>query len=234
MTRRGSSGRPFLRMLQLTIVATVLQLWGAAGDQRKHRSHALKNITIANAAVRVSFSASTGELVSLVNLQSSDGPDEYLNAGASSIQQMPQQTPQLRPFCSNGSTASAFYIKTGGDPARRSGWKGPPLDRCCRMKDSSGANCRWYHSLAECEAALPSWSSLCLSCAAKSTPIGCPMWTDPKPPAPKAGGHGLFLVWLDAAPPPVSLNAGWAGGTPALQNCMPSLAASRCETPGGT
>ena len=35
-------------------------------------------------------------------------------------------------------------MKVGGDPTVRAMWKGPPLDRCCRVADSSGRDCRWY------------------------------------------------------------------------------------------
>lgn len=35
-------------------------------------------------------------------------------------------------------------MKVGGDPTVRAMWKGPPLDRCCRVADSSGRDCRWH------------------------------------------------------------------------------------------
>jgi len=94
-------------------------------------------------------------------------------------------SPAPAPFCTKHQSLGSWYIKTGGEQAVKSGWKGPPLDRCCRTtKDPSGANCHWFNRLAECEAGLKNWSTLCLSCAAKNTPIGCPMWSDSPPPAP--------------------------------------------------
>ena len=48
------------------------------------------------------------------------------------------------------------------------------------------------------------------------------MWSDlPPPPPPAAAGNGLFLAWVDAGLPPIALDPGWAGGTPAPDNGLP-------------
>ena len=99
-------------------------------------------------------------------------------------------------------------MKVGGDPTVRAMWKGPPLDRCCRVADSPT---RGVTAAGACQADLPRWRSACLSCP---QPIGCPAWGPPPPGPGPGGGHGLFLAWVDAAPPPLASGRGWAGGVP--------------------
>jgi hypothetical protein len=182
-------------------------------------------LELANAAVRARFSGATGELLDLINLQSGGGggDDDYLKqrvdvgehvalAGGGIAKPQP-------PFCAQSSN-SHYYIKVGGDPAVTSGWKGPPTDRCCRAKDASGDNCRWFANKAECEAALPGWRTLCLSCASSDKPIGCPTFQGGA--APLGGdSHGLFLAWIDAPVPPMAEHTGWAGGTPDPHSGLP-------------
>ena len=191
-------------------------------------------LTIANGAVSASFSSATGELVSLINIRSAAGPDDYLHpvpgGGTGSSRKAGHWSsasrPPLAPFCASQTPggAGSWYIKTGGDVSIRSGWKGPPTDRCCRAKDASGGNCRWYSTEALCLADLAGWRTLCLSCSVDSNPVGCPMWADPPPPPPPpaAAGNGLFLAWTDAGPPPIALDPGFAGGTPAPDNGLPA------------
>ena len=97
-------------------------------------------LELSNAAVRVRFDGETGELLSLVNLLG-DTADDYLTnltqpAAAAAAR---GNTREQQPFCAQGSGGS-FYIKTGGDPSVKSGWKGPPVDRCCRAKDATGVS----------------------------------------------------------------------------------------------
>jgi hypothetical protein len=192
-----------------------------------HRADTLiTNLTISNNAVRASFDGLTGEFLSLVNLESAGPAADYFTppavARAPSPPSPPTHPPQ--PFClQQGSGTGPWYMKTGGDPNVTAEWKGPPSDRCCRVKDASGSNCRWYPSQPACEVDLRTWQTVCLSCATNPLPVGCPTWTPPPPPPPGTG-HGLFLAWVDAAPPPLAFDAGWAGGTPAPSNGLPPRA----------
>lgn len=169
-------------------------------------------ITLANSAVSVEFSGSTGEIVSLVNLFGSGGPNDYL--GGRSPPGPP--TPPVAPFCVEGPSGH-YYIKTGGDPTVKTGWAGPPSDRCCRANTPSGEDCRWFDTEAGCTAALPRWQQLCLSCNDHPTPIGCPQWG---PSAPSIR-HALFLAWPNAPPPPVASIPGFAGGAPDPASGLP-------------
>ena len=101
------------------------------------------------------------------------------------------------PFCVPEATAGLppYYIKTGGDPSFKVGWKKQSLwDRCCEV---SQGQCRWFASLALCTAALASHVS-CLSCTS-CTEIsnGCPSWQSgcpqpyPPPPPPSRGLTGV-------------------------------------------
>ena len=174
-------------------------------------------LTISNNAVKASFSAANGELLSLFNLQSVGGPDNYLVSPPPAPGPPPPSHP---PFCVQQSVGSGtWYMKTGGDPDVKTQWKGPPLDRCCRAKDQSGQHCRWYPTQAACEGDLANWRQICLSCAKASFPIGCPTWGDDTPP--QRGAHGLFLAWVDASPPAIALDAGWAGDAPDPSNGVP-------------
>lgn len=71
-----------------------------------------------------------------------------------------------------------------------------------------------------CEADVPDWKDVCLSCAANDQSIGCPAFDST---AQLLKGHGLFLAWVDAKPPPIAFNSGFAGGTPAPSNGIPPL-----------
>jgi hypothetical protein len=111
-------------------------------------------------------------------------------------QQQPQQQQQL-PFCVP--TGSAWYMKTGGDPSAKAGWKGPPTDRCCRANDATGDNCIWFGSETACTAALAGWRTRCLACEAHNTSFGCPTFVPdgkgpgpvpPPPPPPPPGPAG--------------------------------------------
>lgn len=192
------------------------------------------SLELSNLAVRATFSPTTGEMLSLVNLRSTSGPDDYLAA----LPPLEQPLPPQQAFCVQRAAANysttlphdpsaailPWYIKTGGDPTIKTGWKGPPLDRCCRVKDTSGSNCRWFDSAAECKAALPN-RSLCLSCDTKRTTLGCPTFAD-APPPPGPPSHGLFLAWVDVGEPLLASSAGWAGGTPSPANGLPGPVAA--------
>lgn len=90
-----------------------------------------------------------------------------------------------RPFCSpqtaattpaeSSMMASSYYIKTGGDPSKRTGWDGGEDDKCCA---SSPQNCRWFATLAACNAALAAGVSCapCGSCRSNRTSVSCPDW----------------------------------------------------------
>jgi hypothetical protein len=80
--------------------------------------------------------------------------------------------PSLKRICVVGSAQSSWYIKTGGDPARTSGWDGGTFDKCCR---SGPASCHWVGSKTSCEAALVAGAQ-CLGCTAGETNLGCPVW----------------------------------------------------------
>jgi len=143
-------------------------------------------LQLSNDAVRVAFDGSTGELLDLVLLRSGgSSPDDYLKSGRHGGAVDHTAPPPPSPFCAQGSTGS-WYIKTGGDAAIKTGWTGPPTDRCCRAKDASGKNCRWYKLKAACEVDLPHWRDVCLSCASDDKPVGCPTFAPP--PAPEPSG----------------------------------------------
>jgi hypothetical protein len=91
-------------------------------------------ITISNNAVKVSFSSTTGELVSLVNLRSEGAPDDYLFTP----QQPPPGPPQpvQAPFCVQQTAGSgSWYMKTGGDPNMKTNWKGVLALALCLYKN---------------------------------------------------------------------------------------------------
>jgi hypothetical protein len=92
-----------------------------------------------------------------------------------------------QPFCVMSIGASGdptWYMRTGGDPAVRTGWDSDAGDRCCRVQDNTGRpidngnapgeDCLWWGSQGECEAALPGWRDTCLSCDTLDTAQGCP------------------------------------------------------------
>ena len=64
-----------------------------------------------------------------------------------------------RPFCVAQDGSAAFFIKTGGNPAVRSGWDNGKNDKCCT---SAPNTCRWYPTLQACTS-LSLSVSLCLS-----------------------------------------------------------------------
>ena len=82
-----------------------------------------------------------------------------------------------KPFCASQSAKanSAWYIKTGGDPATATGWgKGA---KCCR---STRVSCHWYATKEKCTAALN--DTACLPCTRdEASGIGCPRWGEPAP-----------------------------------------------------
>ena len=82
--------------------------------------------------------------------------------------------PGTAAFCDNQS-ASAWYIKVGGDRSVASGWDGGRADKCCR---SSPAACRWFGSQGACDATLSAGAlEHCLACSsAGDESIGCPQW----------------------------------------------------------
>ena len=99
-------------------------------------------------------------------------------------------TASAEPFCVEAA-AGQFYIKTGGDPAKRSGWDGGGADRCC---STDAADCRWFASATSCAEALPLAPIICRACPAAAassaaaaaaagssaaTDVGCPAWSAP-------------------------------------------------------
>jgi hypothetical protein len=82
-----------------------------------------------------------------------------------------------RPFCVAQDGSEAFFIKTGGNPAVRSGWDNGKNDKCCT---SAPNTCRWYPTLQACTAALATVT--CLPCASgcngTGSPLACPQWTE--------------------------------------------------------
>ena len=82
-----------------------------------------------------------------------------------------------RPFCvAQGGASAAFFIKTGGNPAVRSGWDNGKNDKCCT---SAPNTCRWYPTLQACTAALATVTCLpCASCNGTGSPLACPQWED--------------------------------------------------------
>ncbi len=97
------------------------------------------------------------------------------------------------PFCVEA-TSSSFYIKTGGDLEKRSGWDGGIHDKCCSVDHE---DCFWFSSMANCQQALlerkkelgkarPSQHDaqatskmsllLCRSCVGSFDDVGCPAW----------------------------------------------------------
>ena len=82
-----------------------------------------------------------------------------------------------RPFCvsQGGASAAAFFIKTGGNPAIRSGWDNGKNDKCCT---SAPNTCRWFPTLQACTAALATATCLpCASCNGTSS-MACPQWKE--------------------------------------------------------
>lgn len=198
----------------MMLVVLLSLLWAAVS------ASPASNLILANGAMSVRFDGTTGELVSMINhLGITD--DEYLTNLTHSFDRgdSKKQQRQQQPFCAQGENGH-FYIKTGGNPSVKSGWKGPPIDRCCRVKDATGKNCFWYTNHAACQAALPKWRTTCLSCAAVNTPLGCPIFSGP-PSSEQLDGHGLFLAWVDTTVPTIAKSAGWAGGTPSPSVGLP-------------
>jgi hypothetical protein len=188
--------------------ASVLLLFaGAARAVVREEEPLPPTLILSNDAVEVKFSAVTGELMQLTRKPTQQDP-LYLTSSrverdsSSQRRAVPYLTqkppPQQQPFCVEGPSPASWYIKVGGDETKKSGWSGPPLDRCCRAKDASGGkNCRWYRSQSACVAALPGWQALCLSCAAQPTPLGCPTFGGGGlPPSPSPGAAGEILMSL--------------------------------------
>ena len=94
-------------------------------------------LELSNAAVLVRFDGATGELLSLVNLLGATADDYLTNLTQPAVSAACGGAREQQPYCVQGSGGS-FYIKTGGDPSVKSGWAGPPVDRCCRAKDATG------------------------------------------------------------------------------------------------
>ena len=94
----------------------------------------------------------------------------------------------VEPFCVEA-TSTSFYIKTGGDPTKRSGWDGGVDDKCCSVDH---ADCYWFPSMATCQLTLlekmkmnqtekgriggVSLALLCRSCVGSFADVGCPGW----------------------------------------------------------
>ena len=99
----------------------------------------------------------------------------------------PLSTPT--PFCDWGGAAGAYFLKTGGDPAKTEGWDQGNLDKCCSTDPS---DCYWFGTLAGCQAFDP---ARCRQCEVGQSDMGCPSWT--------SGGIVLPLAakYLDVPPP---------------------------------
>ena len=83
-----------------------------------------------------------------------------------------------RPFCvsQGGTSAAAFYIKTGGNSAVTSGWDNGVNDKCCTSAPNA---CRWYPTLQACTAALMTATCLpCASCNGTGSALACPQWKE--------------------------------------------------------
>ena len=88
------------------------------------------------------------------------------------------------PFCVYAAAAGGYYLKTGGDPAVRSGWDQGHADKCC----STGASdCVWFPSASACAAFDP---ARCRACSAGGADMGCPAW---------GAGSGVLLPYKYAA-----------------------------------
>ena len=121
------------------------------------------------------------------------------------------------PFCDEASeSAGAFFIKTGGDPGKRSGWDGGISDKCC---STDAASCRWFATAAECAAALPLAPLVCRACAAGTSAgagaegdVGCPAW-------PPGGGLAVELFGVAGATTALPLLQVENGATGAAAAC---------------
>ena len=90
----------------------------------------------------------------------------------------PPRPPAGTAFCAPQSSAanSPWYIKTGGDPRIKVGWRseGDPTATCCRV---GTAECRWYVNEPVCRAALKAGAT-CMpcdgGCGACQQNLGCP------------------------------------------------------------
>ena len=92
------------------------------------------------------------------------------------------------PFCAPQKAANTppYYIKTGGDPSQKVGWRGETVDKFCQQTESS---CYWFSSLALCTAALSGpKKATCLPCSGCNVVSnGCPNWASgchDHPPTP--------------------------------------------------
>jgi hypothetical protein len=87
------------------------------------------------------------------------------------------------PFCTPQKEQGVppYYIKTGGNPADKVGWAGGDSDKCCQIEPAA---CRWFGSLAQCQAAL-NGNVTCVPCSDCSVSSdGCPSWSSGCPPPP--------------------------------------------------
>ncbi len=69
--------------------------------------------------------------------------------------------------CTQHQSLSSWYIKTGGDVHKASGWDLGKSDKCCRR---TAGDCYWYKSLSACLL----HSKPCLPCSKQQSAIGCP------------------------------------------------------------